>query len=89
MQLKGSASYTTVTGFPAQADLLVSGLSFSKEFIDDPVLPVEVTFRFTLDNTLSMEDATSISFNDFLATSFARTPDLTLVLPLPVVSCGV
>ncbi|MEZ4954498.1 MAG: hypothetical protein R2825_13095 [Saprospiraceae bacterium] len=87
--IEGEASGTTVTGFPAQADLLVSGLSFSKEFIDDPVLPGEmVTLRFTLDNTLSMEDATSISFIDALADVLPGTPNLTLVLPLPVVSCG-
>lgn len=48
-------------------DLLVSGLVFSKEFIDDPALAGgTVTIRYILDNTASVvgQDTTNIIFTD-------------------------
>jgi len=61
----------TATGSAASGELVVSGLTFTKSFTDDPVLPGgNVTLQFTLDNTGSL-DATGISFAD----------DLNAVLP--------
>lgn len=61
----------TVAGVPtigvsATDDLIVAALTFTKEFIGDPVLPGSmVILRFTLEN-VSAEDATGISFSDNL-----------------------
>lgn len=57
-----------VTSAPATDDLTVSGLMFSKEFIDDPVIPGDtVTLRFTIDNNHPTDDATITSFTDSLS----------------------
>ncbi len=57
----------TATENPASDDLLIAGLSLSKEFIDDPVLPGDtIVLRFTIDNISPISDATSITFTDNL-----------------------
>ncbi|MCP3938769.1 MAG: hypothetical protein GY708_25760, partial [Actinomycetia bacterium] len=83
LQVPGTAapgSYTnttsnvvaTVLGVPATRnaasdDLTIAGLTLTKEFIDDPVLPGgSVTLEFTLDNMSPTEDATGILFTDNL-----------------------
>ncbi len=56
-----------VTGNMAKDNLLVTGLLFSKEFTDDPVIAGDtVSLTFTLDNTSGAVDVTSISFADDL-----------------------
>jgi hypothetical protein len=62
---------STITGLsivspPATDDLIVSGLTFSKSFTNDPVIPgAEVTLEFTIDNT-GVSDASGIFFQDNL-----------------------
>ena len=60
--LSATVDGQTGTGNAATDDLLIGGLTLTKEFIDDPSLPGDlVTLRFTIDNTTT-EDATSIFF---------------------------
>jgi len=55
---------------PAQDDLQISGLSFSKSFTDDPVIPGDtVTLEFTIDNTSASLDATGMFFTDNLTST--------------------
>ena len=43
---------TTVIGIPAQDDLQVSGLTFSMDFVDDPVIAGgDATLEYTIENT--------------------------------------
>lgn len=52
----------------ASDDLLISGLRFTKEFTDDPVIPGgTVTLEFTLENSSPDRNATALSFTDNLA----------------------
>lgn len=89
-----SAVNATVSGLAvasqaATDDLVINGLNFTKEFIDDPVLAGEmVTLRFTLDNIHPSNDATSIFFTDDLAAVLPGTPDLSIVTALPLAACG-
>ncbi len=77
---------TAASSAPASADLRVAGLSFSKEFVGDPVLPGGmVTLRFTLENTSLTDDATSISFTDSVSSALSG---LTAAAPLPSTPCG-
>jgi uncharacterized repeat protein (TIGR01451 family) len=70
---------------PASDNLDIAGLSFTAEFIDDPVIPGDlVTLRYTLDNT-STEDATITFFTDNLN---GIVPGLAAEAPLPVALCG-
>jgi hypothetical protein len=57
-----------VIGTPASNDLVVGGLSLTKAFTDDPVIPGgQVTLQFTLQNELaSPNNATNITFQDDL-----------------------
>ncbi len=86
----GMAGTVAVTGKPAQDDLNILGLTLSKSFTDDPVVPGNtVTLEFTLDNSASLQDATGIVFTDSLAGVLPGTPDLTVTSPLPLVDpCG-
>jgi uncharacterized repeat protein (TIGR01451 family) len=84
-----------VGGFPAtsqsaQDDLVVAGLVFSKEFLDNPVLPgATTTLRFTIENVHPTDDATGIFFTDNLAAVIPGSPpDLTATLPPAVNTCG-
>ena len=73
------------TNVPASDDLLIGGLEFTKEFIDDPALPGETkTLRFTINNTTT-QDATGIVFTDALN---AALPGLSAQAPLPTDPCG-
>lgn len=63
----GTTATHAVSGPAAEDDLLVTGLVFSKAFIDDPSLPGDtVTLRYTIDNSASPlgQDATAIVFTD-------------------------
>ncbi len=80
----------TATGNAASDDLEIAGLVFTKEFIDDPVLPGDtVTLRFTLDNMHPTDDATGIFFTDNLGAFGGTLSDLAAEAPLPDTStCG-
>ena len=57
----------SATSAPASDGLLVSGLIFSKEFTDDPVIPGDTaTLRFTIENLDPLNDAAAILFTDSL-----------------------
>ena len=63
-----TVSGVAATGNGAVDNLVVSGLNFSKEWIDDPVIPGGVaTLRFTLENTSPTASADSIFFTDNLS----------------------
>ncbi|NJN45718.1 MAG: DUF11 domain-containing protein [Candidatus Competibacteraceae bacterium] len=80
-----TVSGETVTGDPAQNDLQIAGLSLTKSFTDDPVIPGgAVTLEFTLENASSL-DATDIFFTDSLSSVL---PGLVAVAPLPTNPCG-
>ena len=80
-----------VTGLPAQDDLLITPLTFSKEFLDAPdgsVIPGDtVTLRFTIVNngTSSDDDATGILFGDSLSSVLT---DLAATGGATVNTCG-
>ncbi len=98
--LAGSGTFTNTTTAPsstvngitaispaAEDDLQVIGdVSFSKSFLNDPVLPGgTVDLQFTISNASADNAVTSISFSD----SFSSTLDgMTVVAPLPVAPCG-
>ncbi len=67
----------TGTENPASDDLEITGLSLTKSFTDDPVIPGgTVTLEFTIDNQ-SPDDATGIFFTDNLGLSgFMLSPAL-------------
>ena len=74
------------TSAPAAADLGVFGLTFTKQFIGDPVMAGgTVTLQFTVDNTSLTDDATSISIDDNLE---AVLPGLAPSGMLPATPCG-
>jgi hypothetical protein len=84
--LVATVSGQTVTGNPGADNLDITGLTFTKEFIDDPVIPGEIaTLRFTLDNTSPSASATSMLFTDSLSSTLSG---LTAVAPLPTAPCG-
>ncbi|MCG8426099.1 MAG: IPTL-CTERM sorting domain-containing protein [Chromatiales bacterium] len=69
---------------PATADLAVTSINFSKEFIDNPVIPGGTpTLRFTIDNIGTM-DATGIFFTDSLSTTLSGL----VATALPSTPCG-
>ncbi|MEM1177853.1 MAG: hypothetical protein AAGM22_05885 [Acidobacteriota bacterium] len=74
---------TTANG--ASAPLEVSGLEFTKEFIDNPMLPGSAgTLRFTVNNTSAID----VSGGVFTDTLSATLTGLTAVAPLPTDPCG-
>lgn len=76
----------TATGLPAEDDLLVSPLTFTKSFIDDPAIPGgTVTLQFTLDNASPTSVVTAIGFTDNLDDVLAGL--VATGLPVPDV-CG-
>ena len=78
-----------VTSATASDDLEVAGLTFTKEFLDDPAIPGDtVTLRFTIQNVHPTLDATITSFTDSLSAVLPGTPDLTATLPPSVNDCG-
>ena len=83
--LTAMVSGQSATGNAAVDDLDIGGLEFTKEFLDDVVLPGETTtLRFTLNNTSDF-DATGIIFTDNLSTALSG---MTALAPLPTNPCG-
>ncbi len=77
------------TSLAASDDLSVAGLTFTKEFLSDPVIPGETTtLRFTIENIHPTDDATLTFFTDNLADVLPGTPDLTAVELPTVNTCG-
>ena len=77
----------TATENGASNDLMIGGLTFTKSFTDDPVIPGgTVTLEFTLANTSTTDNATGIFFLDLLDPNVL--PGLTVVGPLPTTPCG-
>lgn len=61
----------SATGSTAAADLVIGGLNFTKEFINDPAIPGGlVTLRYTIENTTAF-DATNIIFTDNLSSALS------------------
>ncbi len=61
----------STTNTAASDDLLISPISFSKTFTDDPAEPGDqVTLEFTIDNQ-GVSDATGLSFTDNLAAALS------------------
>ncbi|MCH7665702.1 MAG: hypothetical protein IH936_07225, partial [Acidobacteria bacterium] len=81
-----TVSGVTATGNPGTDDLLVTGLTLTKEFTDDPVIAGgTVTLKFTLDNASPTDDADTIFFSDNLdATLTGLAPSGAL----PTMPCG-
>jgi hypothetical protein len=76
----------SVNSNPASDVLNIANISFTKEYIDDPVIPgSNATLRFTIDNSLNTQDVTSLLFVDNLNTSLAG---LAVNGPLPATPCG-
>jgi hypothetical protein len=77
----------STVGRAAQDGLLISGLTLSKRFLDDPVIPGQsVTLSFTIDNTSGGQDATGISFTDNIASVLSGLS--VIAPPLPQAFCG-
>ncbi|MFT6045144.1 MAG: hypothetical protein ACI9WC_000843 [Arenicella sp.] len=75
-----------VTGAAVTSDLVVAGITFESEFLDNPYLPGDMaTLRFMLANISNSGDITDISFSDNLSTALSG---LTIVAPLPTTPCG-
>ncbi len=76
-----------VTSLPAADDLAIAGLTLSKSFTDDPVLPGGmVTLEFTIANISGTEAASGIFFFDALSSSLTG---LASVSPTQNDICGV
>ena len=76
----------TTTENGASDNLMISGLTLNKEFIDDPALPGQtVTLRFTLDNAHPTLDATITLFTDNLS---ATLSGLAATGPASADTCG-
>jgi hypothetical protein len=85
-EIAATVSGVTATGSPASSDLRVSGIDFTKVFVDDPVIPGGAgTLRFTIGNTTTSSNATGITFTDNLN---ATLTGLAAVGPLPTTPCG-
>lgn len=83
-EVTATVSGLTATGLAATDDLLVTGLSFGKEFIDDPVIAGDTAIlRFTLRNDGSL-DASGIGFTDVLDATLAGLT----VTNFPSPACG-
>ncbi|MBN1814561.1 MAG: hypothetical protein JXA14_22165 [Anaerolineae bacterium] len=75
-----------VTGNLAQDDLDVAGLSLTKSFTDDPVIPGgTVTLQFTIQNTHPISDATNMTFTDNLTNTLSGLAAVGLPIIAP---CG-
>ncbi|MCG8463780.1 MAG: choice-of-anchor D domain-containing protein, partial [Xanthomonadales bacterium] len=84
--LSSTVSGTAVSGTATTAQVLVSNVVFTKEFIDDPAIPGETTtLRFTIDNSASTSDVTGMFFTDSLSTALAG---LAAAPALPATPCG-
>ena len=75
-----------VTSSAVSDDLNVAGLSFTKEFLNDPVIAGDtVTLRFTIANIHPTDDATGIIFTDNLTGVLSG---LSATLPPAADTCG-
>ncbi|MEM7051040.1 MAG: IPTL-CTERM sorting domain-containing protein [Acidobacteriota bacterium] len=80
-----TVSGVTAIGGGAQDTLLIGGLTFTKEFTDDPVIPGDlVTLEFTISNGSTL-DATNLMFSDNLG---ATLSGLAVEGALPTAPCG-
>ncbi|MBJ2130619.1 tandem-95 repeat protein [Alteromonas sp. IB21] len=85
--VSGTVSSNAVVNAAVSQDLLISGLTATKIFLTDPVLPGSTsTLRYTLSNSASAGAASSISFTDNLSSVISG---LQSSGPLPVNPCGV
>ena len=86
-----SSVSATVDGVPAIGlfaadDLDVAGLTFTKQFVDSPVIAGDTaTLRFTIENTSATSDVTDLFFTDNLGSMLSGA---TAVAPLPTDPCG-
>ena len=77
---------TPTIGATASDTLQIAGLTFTKEFVDDPVIAgTDVTLRFTLENTSPTLTATGLTFTDDLGNTLQGLA--ATVLP-PADPCG-
>ncbi len=77
------------TSAPAEDDLKVAGLVFTKEFLGDPVIAGDtVTLRFTIDNVHPTDDADIILFTDNLGDGGGTLSGLAATGPPSVNTCG-
>ncbi|MCP4419365.1 MAG: hypothetical protein GY805_22350 [Chloroflexi bacterium] len=75
-----------VTGLHAEDDLIIGGLTLTKSFTNDPVMPGEtVTLEFMIENESTTFTTTSMSFTDDLNFMFSG---LVVMAPLPTEPCG-
>lgn len=80
-----------VTSAAVSDTLVVSGLTFTKEFVDDPTIAGDlVTLRFTIENIHPTENATGLAFTDNLTLVLPGSggSDLAVESPLPTTPCG-
>ncbi|MCP3962481.1 MAG: DUF11 domain-containing protein [bacterium] len=72
----------TASENPASDDLRIAGLTLTKEFVDDPVLPGgTVILRYTIDNTSPVSTATAIVFQDDLDDALDNLAALSTEVP--------
>lgn len=70
----------------ATDQLDVTGLNFTKQFLDSPVIAGDTaTLRFTIENTSATSDVTGLFFTDSLTNMLSGA---TAVAPLPTDPCG-
>jgi len=76
---------STVGNFAAD-QLDVTGLTFTKQFVDSPVIAGDTaTLRFTIENTSATSDVTDLFFTDSLSNMLSGAAALA---PLPAEPCG-
>lgn len=67
-EVTATVSGVEVTALPASADLVVTALTFTKSFVDDPTAPGgSVTLAYTLSNDDPSADVTGLLFTDDLS----------------------
>ncbi len=72
----------------AEADLVVAGLVFTKDFLSDPVIAGDTTtLQFSIENQ-STTDASSLVFTDNLANMLPGTPDIAATGAPSLNTCG-
>lgn len=76
---------TTIGNFAAD-QLAVAGLTFTKQFVDTPVIAGDTaTLRFTIENTSASSDVAGLFFTDSLTGMISGAA---AVAPLPTDPCG-
>ncbi|WP_157964809.1 beta strand repeat-containing protein, partial [Algibacillus agarilyticus] len=83
--ITGTTSSQSVTSSATTVTLLVSGLTFTKEFVTNPTLPgSSSTIRYTISNAATAQTATSIQFSHNLSQIISGIT----ALPLPTTPCN-